>query len=62
VSDKKPKSGPDTEAPDGEPKLLRNLKPKLAPPDHPIYKLGFAVGGTRLVGLKEDPKGKTGKK
>jgi len=29
-------------------KQYRNLKPTLAGPDDPIYKLGFVVGGRRL--------------
>jgi transcription elongation factor Elf1 len=34
-------------------KQYRNLKPELAPPDDEIYKLGFVVGGKRLVGEKK---------
>ncbi len=33
-------------------KQLRNLKPKLAPNDHPLYSAEFVVGGTRLGDTK----------
>jgi hypothetical protein len=36
-------------------KQYRNLKPTLADPDDPIYKLGFLVGGRRLTRSKPDP-------
>jgi hypothetical protein len=31
-------------------KQFRNLKPTLAKPDDPIYRLGVVVGGRRLKG------------
>jgi hypothetical protein len=46
-------------SPETERKQYRNLKPTLAGPDDPIYKLGFVVGGRRLVRNQERPKKET---
>jgi hypothetical protein len=56
MSDKKSKLPPDLAALIGNRKPLRNLKVKLAERDHEVYRIGFAVGGTRLSSREDDPK------
>jgi len=58
MSDEKQKTGENQGSPETERKQYRDLKPTLAGPDDPIYKLGFVVGGRRLVGNQERPKKK----